>query len=151
MIAVVSRLFAVGMTHFFSFSALWHFNPLNASRKLEFSKTIQLLQLVVVVVVCNVVFMCNAVFKLVCSLGSSDLYDWTYWSDVGQVFLLLCLCVVFLQYLEFGFYLVLSDCAGAVGPVLPVWEPLRLVLLVINMIFISSMLFLCEFCVLPKF
>ena len=44
MIAVISRLFAetvmIGTTHFFSFSTLWHLNPLSASWKLEFSKTI---------------------------------------------------------------------------------------------------------------
>ena len=41
------------------------FNPLNASKTLEFLKTIQSFRLVVVVVVCGVIFLCNAVSKLV--------------------------------------------------------------------------------------
>ena len=59
-----------------------------------------------------------------------------YWLSEGQVFLL-----CFLQYLEFEFYHVLGECAGAVAPVLPVWEPLQLVLLVVNVIFIVFMPF----------
>ena len=44
-----------------------------------------------------------------------------------------------------------KSCVGAVAPVLPVQEPLRLVSLVVSVIFFSFSCFLCEFCILPKF
>ena len=80
MIAVISRFYAktarIDMTDFFGFAMLWHFNPLNASKMLEFSKTIQSFRLVVVDVVCNVIFLCNAAssssdlqYSLTCTTG----------------------------------------------------------------------------------
>ena len=41
-----------------------------------------------------------------------------------EFFLLLCLSVVFLQHLEFGFLLCAKFCVGAVAPVFPVRESL---------------------------
>ena len=44
-------------------------------------------------------------------------------------------CCVFCNIIEFVFYHMLSVCAGSVAPVLPVREPLQLILLVVNSIF----------------
>ena len=66
-------------------------------------------------------------------MPSSRLFDFRYsltcmTGCIGRVwveFSCCCVCMLcFLQYLEFEFYRVLGEHAGAVAPVLLVWEPL---------------------------
>ena len=59
-------------------------------------------------------------------------------------------CCVFCNILEFVFYHMLSVCAGSVAPVLPVRDPLQLILLVVNSILVI-LGHLRGFYILPKF
>ena len=59
-------------------------------------------------------------------------------------------CCVFCNISEFAFYCMLSVCVGAAAPVLPVQELLRLVLSVVNSIFVILGI-LQGFYVLPKY
>ena len=70
---------------------------------------------------------------------------------MGQIFLVAVFVFRVSAIFRVWVLLHVKFCVGAVAPVLPVQEPLRLVLLVVNAIFVGFLCFLHEFCTLPKF
>ena len=98
---------------------------------LDFSETLHSFRLVVVVIVRSVVFFCVLLLGGFLSLMVSDCYDKMFWSCESLTCFLVSLRAVFSTMLEF---LLLCDFAGPVAPD-SFRKPLRLVLLVINLIF----------------
>ena len=114
---------------------------------LGFLGTLQSLRLIVVIVVCSVVFFCVLLLGGFLSLVVSDRYNWMFWSCEDLTCLLLSLRAVFSTMIEFLF---LCDFAGAVAPD-SFQESLRLVLLVINLVFVRFLFVLGVLPALPKF
>ena len=106
---------------------------------LGFLETLRSLQLVVVIVVCSVVFFCVLLLRGSClqwcptvTTGCSGCSQFAWHASTMLKFLLL------------------YDFAGAVAPD-SFREPLRLVLLVVNLVFVGFLFVLGVLPVLPKF